>query len=287
MTIAEEISLTRPIPLLFTTCSDSQWSQLNTDAVYDMLKNRQSRRPIAVKLRWSRLHWSRVLEFAGLNSLVTLNVENYDVSHDCIDTLVTTLCDRSIRTLSLNACGIGVCGAHHIAAFLKRNSTLTSLHLLTNNLKDNGVTKIASSLEHNNTLHMLDLSSNNISNAGAIQMANILPTCTLKRIKLSWNFIGDNGATCIASGVATNTTLTTLDLYRNRIGDQGAIAFRDALATNKVLLELRLSSNKITDEGAFAIATGMAQNKTIQKLTLRAGNRIQYVPEIESETRIL
>ena len=55
----------------------------------------------------------------------------------------------------------------------------------------------------------------NISDAGAESLAAGLNRCTLQRIDLSWNSIGDEGAEALAKALSS---LKKIDLSENRIG---------------------------------------------------------------------
>ena len=52
-------------------------------------------------------------------------------------------------------------------------------------------------------------------------------------LELSWNQIGDTGATALAEGLKHNGALQTLILGGNQIGNDGAIAIGTALESNR------------------------------------------------------
>ena len=68
---------------------------------------------------------------------------------------------------------------------------------------------------------------------------------TVTELNLSWNSIGDAGATAIAEALRVNSTVTKLDLLGNSIGDAGATAIAEALRVNSAVTKLGLSSNSI------------------------------------------
>lgn len=122
---------------------------------------------------------------------------------------------------------------------LSLNTTLTSLDLVHNYVRDEG----AKAFALNTTLTCLNLWGNKINNEGAKALA--LNT-TLTSLSLNYNQIGDDGA----KALALNTTLTSLYLSYNKIGDEGAIA----LSLNTLLTNLALLYNKIGDEGIRALS---------------------------------
>ncbi|KAG0272313.1 hypothetical protein BGZ96_005384, partial [Linnemannia gamsii] len=75
------------------------------------------------------------------------------------------------------------------------NSTLTTLNLWDNSIRDNGAQALSEALKTNSTLTTLDLG------------------CIL---------IGSNGGQALSKALNINSTLTTLDFRDNSIGDNGA-----------------------------------------------------------------
>jgi hypothetical protein len=91
---------------------------------------------------------------------------------------------------------------------LKRNKTLKTLDLTSNNIEADGARHLAAALERNNTLTALAVGGNNIGDAGALHLA---------------------------AALGQNVTLTWLDFSGNNIEDAGAAALRAALETNCTL----------------------------------------------------
>ena len=92
-------------------------------------------------------------------------------------------------------------------------------------------------------------------------------------LDLSWNDIGDSGATSLSQALAANSSLTYLDLSMNRIGCSGATSLSQALATNSSLTSLNLNGNFIGNSGATSLSQALADNSSLTSLNLN-GNFI-------------
>ena len=119
------------------------------------------------------------------------------------------------------------------------------------------------------TLLHLDLSYNKIGDEGATALAKALEgNTTLKKLILFSIQISDEGATALAEAMKGNTTMQTLYLSFNQISDKGATALAKAMKGNTTLQKLDLGSNQISDEGATALGQALMGNTTLQRLYL-------------------
>eukprot|EP00929_Paragymnodinium_shiwhaense_P037988 TRINITY_DN20142_c0_g1_i1.p1 TRINITY_DN20142_c0_g1~~TRINITY_DN20142_c0_g1_i1.p1 ORF type:complete len:1229 (+),score=316.37 TRINITY_DN20142_c0_g1_i1:245-3931(+) len=76
----------------------------------------------------------------------------------------------------------------------------------------------------------LDLTQGYMGSRGLFKLMNVIDThCTVERLILSWNGIGDSGAQRIADSIRRIPQLTSVDLSSNRICDAGAEALAYAL----------------------------------------------------------
>ena len=164
----------------------------------------------------------------------------------------------------------------HIASLaeaMKVNTTLTYLHLFSNNIGAAGAASLAEAMKVNTTLTQLNLSSNNIGAAHAASLAEAMKVnATLTQLDLSSNNIGDADAASLAEGRKVNTTLTQLDLPLNNIGAAGAASLAEAMKVNTTLTQLNLAYNNIGDAGAASLAEAMKVNTTLTQLDLRLNN---------------
>ena len=159
--------------------------------------------------------------------------------------------NTTLQQLGLNDCLIGSLGAQHLAQALRVNTTVKTLKLSLNPLRDEGAKALAemlggngaeSSGTVNTTLKHVDLSWCRIRPVGAQLLAQALRVNTsVKTLKLSNNPLGDEGAKALAemlggngaeSSGTVNTTLEHVDLRRCSIGPVGAQHLAQALCVN-------------------------------------------------------
>ena len=161
-----------------------------------------------------------------------------------------------------------------MATALRRNSTLTALHLYNNKIGDSGASALATALQHNSSLTTLDLSSAllrdiSIGDSGASALATALQhNSTLTALDLSSNSIGVKGVSALATALQHNSTLNTLNLHSNSIGELGASALAIPLQHNSTLTTLDIRNSRIGDSGATALATALQHNSTLTTLDL-------------------
>jgi len=100
---------------------------------------------------------------------------------------------------------------------------------------------------------ILNLSSNNISKLGLENIVNNLKkeTCTLKKLNLSKNFIGDEGCFILGESFKYNKSLISINLSGNNILDDGAIFIANNLKSeiNSTLKKINFRDNSITSKG--------------------------------------
>lgn len=97
-------------------------------------------------------------------------------------------------------------------------------------------------------------------------------------LKLSYNYLGDEGVSILANAIARDgkqhASLSVLDLGFNGIGDEGCGVLADRVLTGSITLQsLYLSGNKIADRGALSIAAAIFQGTSLDALHLSL-NRI-------------
>ena len=121
--------------------------------------------------------------------------------------------------------------------------------------------KLANAIAKNTTIKKLRLSYNNINDEGIKHLANALKeNNTLEVLDLGSNNIGDEGAKCLADMLVANKSLQSIGLGDNNIGDEGAKCIADMLAVNKTLQWISLANNNISDKGAESIAASLVVN---------------------------
>jgi len=89
-------------------------------------------------------------------------------------------------------------------------------------------------------------------------------TC-LEKLYISFNKLGDDGATIISEGITITNTLRLLDIRCNNISSTGTATIANKLLHNTSLEELHMTISK---DGATSFAQALANNKTLKNLSL-------------------
>lgn len=95
----------------------------------------------------------------------------------------------------------------------------------------------------------------------------------VQELYLEHNWIGPEGATCIARLLSKDNHLTNVSLANNPVGSVGAMAIASALEQNSSLERLDLSNCYIDDDGIQKLAHSLKSNSTLKYLNLE-GNYI-------------
>jgi hypothetical protein len=117
---------------------------------------------------------------------------------------------------------------------------------------------------HGGSRTTVDLASNGIHEEGALYIARIL--YFVEHLYLSYNRIGDTGASSISEAVRETATLKTLILYNCGITSRGAEDLSRALAQNSSLEKFDIGWNSVGDEGISHVAEALKQNKQLKEL---------------------
>ena len=162
----------------------------------------------------------------------------------------------------------------HFSRILGSARSLCALSLKYHNIGDGGARLLAYNLNKAQNLISLNLECNKIGIAGAESLASFLivqareqaaarkpqitiggsqsgPVCVgLQHLRLSYNFVGNQGAVALSEAISANLTLRTLTLKNNSIGDEGLLAIKRALEVNNTLQSLHLFGNEFHKTGS-------------------------------------
>lgn len=103
-------------------------------------------------------------------------------------------------------------------------------------------------------LDILDLSNNTISKDKLKILSLLLSDekCTLTKLNLRNNLIGDDGCVTLSEGILKNNSLISLNLSSNNILNKGAIEIAKSIRSengNKTIKKINLSQNEIENSG--------------------------------------
>ena len=147
---------------------------------------------------------------------------------------------------------------------------INELKLYNSNINHEQTALLAKAIQNNHSLTNLYLSYNKVGDAGASALANALQNNhSLTTLFLEGNKVGDAGASALANALQNNHSLMNLDLSYNKVGDAGASALANALQNNHSLTKLYLYNNQVGDAGASALANALQNNHSLTNLDLR------------------
>ncbi|KAL7555366.1 hypothetical protein ACA910_020236 [Epithemia clementina (nom. ined.)] len=157
-------------------------------------------------------------------------------------------------------------GVEALAKTVRQNINLNRLRLQNTLMGDIGAAAIAQALVYNHNLTVLSLTSCALTDQGARFLANTLKRrgCTIQRLDLKMNRIGDRGAKELFEAIsqAEQSTTYSLNLSYNRLTD---VCF-GALSTFEPLKEVHLGYNMITDRGALDMAKVCMNSRNLGRL---------------------
>merc|ERR1712232_422406 len=142
--------------------------------------------------------------------------------------------------LDLKMCFIGEKGAKMLAAAIKKAGRMRQMNVL-------------------------QLYGNYMTSPGIIALAESLEKyCSLQRLLLGWNGIGDEGVSRLATTVTKVSALVELNLAHNRIGNKGAKALAQALQKKPSLEKLDVQNNSIGIQGLEKLQQARYRGLTIK-----------------------
>ena len=160
---------------------------------------------------------------------------------------------RSLQHLDLSGNLLGTLTCWELRLGVIANTTLQTLNLECNLIKDDGCFQLAGAMSKNpdNSIHSLWLGWNHIDHVGFGALIDCAGRkhAKLKLLSLTNNKISRCSSGNVIGGLARTTCLTSLNLAYNRIADMSEIGI--GLYINASLLDLDLSYNYLADD-AFA-----------------------------------
>ena len=133
----------------------------------------------------------------------------------------------------------------------------------------------------------LNLSTNGLGNEGAIYLGKgISKTMCLEELIIHNCGIGEEGIASLLSGLTSNTTLIRLDVSSNSFGDNSAIRLAEVI-NETAIQTLDISSCDVEEQGIVALALALRANTTLKKLNLYSLNKITQRSELELARALL
>ncbi|XP_037258304.1 leucine-rich repeat-containing protein 45 isoform X6 [Falco rusticolus] len=163
--------------------------------------------------------------------------------------------DLAAQSLSLETCGA-------LGRLLPGAAPFAEVALGDCGLCEEGVKLLLHGLCSNTSVKSLDLKGNNLRNVGAEALGKLLrQNKSIRSLILEWNSLGvwEEGFSFFCQGLGANNFLQQLDLRNNQINHQGAGDLAMALKQNASLQELEQAMNHNQDRETILNET---QNRT-------------------------
>ena len=182
------------------------------------------------------------------------------VSNDCKEVGVS-LCKSHIGDLGVN------CLTKYLSSNIEHGGKV-ALDLLDNNIQEEGASYIAKMLCCRNIVEHLCLSYNPIGDTGASFISNAVRESTSLKTLNMWKCgITSQGAEELSRALAQNSSLEKLDIgWNGGVGDEGIRHIAEAMEHNKQLKELWIGDCGMTDKGAACLASALSVNNTLKML---------------------
>ncbi|XP_044258973.1 dynein regulatory complex subunit 5-like [Tribolium madens] len=154
---------------------------------------------------------------------------------------------------------------------LIKNETLEELDLSHCIIGNQGALCIAKVLCVHPKLRSLNLCDNKIGQLGCegLGFALLEPECSLEKLNLKLNPLGEGGAMGIMRALVRGTKLEEFSMAACQFDDDAPIRTGQMLLLNKSLKKLDVSNNWFDEEGGNALVEGMAVNRTLEWLDIR------------------
>ncbi|XP_075996614.1 leucine-rich repeat-containing protein 34-like [Genypterus blacodes] len=162
-------------------------------------------------------------------------------------------------------------GVRHLAALMKE-SALSSLNLMYNQIQADGAQVLAESLQCNSSLLALSLSGNKLGNTGAMHIASALQVNnTLQEVQLADCDLGTQSVIAFTIALKSNTCLHCVDISRPLLfshQEEWAEHCGLMLQVNCSLVELHLGKMGLSDSGLQRLTAGLQLNHSLRYLDL-------------------
>nr|XP_049616941.1 NACHT, LRR and PYD domains-containing protein 3 isoform X29 [Syngnathus scovelli] len=207
-------------------------------------------------------------------TLRELDPSRNDLGDDGLEALAAGLAKPqcTLQVLRLDECKLSKKSCDALASVLSSSCSLRKLDLSNNDLGDDGLEALAAGLAKPQcTLQVLRLNSCNLSEKSCDALASVLSSsCSLRKLDLSWNDLGDDGLEALAAGLAKpQCTFQVLGLNSCKLSKKSCDALASVLSSSCSLRKLDLSWNDLGDDGLEALAAGLAKPQcTLQVLEL-------------------
>jgi len=175
-------------------------------------------------------------------------------------------------------------GSELFSHALSSNTSLETINLDRNGIKDGGAKWIGEMVASNSTLKDLRIGDNKITEEGVRELAKGLKqNSSIRSLSLARNTIKCKGAKWMANCIEHNSHLTRLDLFQTEIGDDGMAELMVGLIHNYTLRACLLSANPFGKIGGKGLASMLEKNTSLTRLFLNKWGFEEPIQEVVIE----
>ncbi|KAB1277105.1 Leucine-rich repeat-containing protein 74A [Camelus dromedarius] len=199
-------------------------------------------------------------------TVLTLELADNSIMEEGILSLVEMLQENYyLQEMNISDNNLGLEGARILSEFLQNDtSSIFSLQLSGNNFKEESAELFCQALSANYRIKTLDLSHNQFSDKTGEYLGQMLGDAmvntALKKLNLSMNSFGNEGASALGEVLRLNNCLAHLDVSSNNISNEGLSKISRGLEANESLRVLRLFLNPISMDGAVLLILSIKRN---------------------------
>ncbi len=188
----------------------------------------------------------------------SLQYANFDFNYlfsDGIRVLCSSITSCSLEELSLSFNGIGPEAGQYLAQLINNNCSIQKVLLGNNQLSSEGIIALAKGI-YNCCVKWMDISYNIIGPEAGSALASLLSSSrSLKYIDIHGNNLCSEGMKALTAGLS-NSVIEHMDLSSNNIGP-GTGAVLAELNNNQSMNVINLSGNKLNSDDIIALSTNL------------------------------
>lgn len=248
-------------------------------------------------LEYLNISKNDITDAASSSICKQINLSNYiktiDFSYNKLSTsflkkLVASIQNRKIQHLILSHNLFDQDSGQTIRNLIFEISSLETLNLSSNHLRDEGVHLLSKGLKESKGSHLkfLDLSDTSISDFGAVKLAkSLLENEILEKLLLNNNNIGDEGGIALFTSLCQNKTLLSIGLQSNEMTDTTSQSICDALLKNNTIIDINIDFNDFSYRKHSYLKELIQEHKKLvnAKISEYANRHIEVLKEDEKK----
>uniref|UniRef100_A0A6B2L0N1 PH domain-containing protein n=1 Tax=Arcella intermedia TaxID=1963864 RepID=A0A6B2L0N1_9EUKA len=249
--------------------SDNKLGTVGAENLIKGLKTNSVLRELIISENQLDLDTAKLLsEYLKSSPLERINISKNPLTPQGFSLILEALKDNtSIQSIDLaDIATIDNAVAQSISNLFKNNSTISSVSLRRNKMKDESIGIIAEGLILNKSISSLDLYETEFGLMDIQPFLQVLQmNSSITSLNLSGNKIGTRMPE-LTQMLTHNTSITDLDLSDNNCEDLGGIAIAQVLKENSTIKSINVKGNEMGPSTALEMAEMFKLNSTLTAL---------------------